>query len=243
MILDKEVFIKVNARTVPHFRSLGYITGKNKMLKVNTSDLNSGSHFRINVSCDCCNHQHRIEYRQYIKKIEFDGKYYCRENKCFTQKVKLSTIEKYGVSNTSKLMEKQNKWKSTNMERYGVENVFQSEEKKEKIKASQIQRGMRVPDENSYKKYRNRASYKCKLRAKEIIKNWDGKDFYDGEYIRDNFNLHFNDAQYPTIDHKISVLYGYLNNIPIEEICDINNLCLTKRSINSKKKSKNKFGI
>lgn len=64
-------------------------------------------------------------------------------------------------------------------------------------------------------------------------------DFYDGGYIKENLNLDATDRLYPTIDHKISVYHGFMNNIPPEEICDINNLCITKRSINCSKGSTN----
>lgn len=43
-------------------------------------------------------------------------------------------------------------------------------------------------------------------------------------------------TNYPTIDHKISVYYGFINNISPEEIGDISNLCITKRWINSTKR-------
>ena len=54
-------------------------------------------------------------------------------------------------------------------------------------------------------------------------------------FINNNFNLHSSSKQYPTIDHKLSVLYGFINNISPLEIGSINNLCVTKRSLNSKK--------
>lgn len=37
------------------------------------------------------------------------------------------------------------------------------------------------------------------------------------------------------IDHKISVYYVYINNIPTSEIGSLENSYITKRSINSKK--------
>jgi hypothetical protein len=47
--------------------------------------------------------------------------------------------------------------------------------------------------------------------------------------------LQSSDGCYPTIDHKNSVFYGFMNNIPPEDISDISNLCITKRFINSSK--------
>jgi len=76
---------------------------------------------------------------------------------------------------------------------------------------------------------------------KNIIENWNGYDYYDGEYIKDNLNLCHNNENYPTIDHKISVSYAFLNKISEEEICNISNICITKRKINSSKNKNNEI--
>ena len=54
--------------------------------------------------------------------------------------------------------------------------------------------------------------------------------------ILNNFKLDHNDPNYPTIDHKISVYYGFKNSIDPNIIGSIDNLCITKRSINSSKR-------
>ena len=61
-------------------------------------------------------------------------------------------------------------------------------------------------------------------------------DYYDGEYIQEYFELEHNDKRYPTIDHKISVYYGFVNKIEASVIGSESNLCITKRSINSSKR-------
>ena len=50
--------------------------------------------------------------------------------------------------------------------------------------------------------------------------------------------LNSNDKNYPTIDHKISIFCGFKNGISCI-IGNINNLCITKRGINSSKNKKN----
>jgi hypothetical protein len=70
---------------------------------------------------------------------------------------------------------------------------------------------------------------------KFLLEKWDGIDYYDGEYIKDNFNLSHTDPLFPTLDHKISIIYGFKNDIPLEDISKIENLCMTKRKINSSK--------
>jgi hypothetical protein len=126
MLITKEVEIIVNACVVPYFRNLGYKTGRNQNLIVSIEHLNKGSHSSVEVSCDICGVINNMPYKSYLNIIDFDGKYYCRVNKCFTRRVKLGTIKKYGVDNTSRLKSFQNKWKKTNLEKYGVENTFQS---------------------------------------------------------------------------------------------------------------------
>lgn len=85
--------------------------------------------------------------------------------------------------------------------------------------------------------------YKRKVRnitnrfKKELYEKWDGSDYYDGEIIKGYLSHTHVHIFYPTIDHKISVLFGFINNIPIEEVGDISNLCITKRYINSMKNS------
>ena len=98
-----------------------------------------------------------------------------------------------------------------------------------------------IPDENleGFKLYNRLCRKYTNRNKKELLENWNGLDYYDNEYIKDNFNLNHLDPRYPTIDHKISVKYGYLNNIDTKIIANIDNLCLTKREINSSKREKN----
>lgn len=73
---------------------------------------------------------------------------------------------------------------------------------------------------------------------KILFDNWNGIDYYDGDYIKDNFNLMRYSPLYPNVDHKISVSYGFLNLIDEETISNIDNLCITKKIHNQRKHSK-----
>jgi len=88
---------------------------------------------------------------------------------------------------------------------------------------------------NDYLLYRNECRRFTRSNTKELFDNWDGCDYYDKSKIINNFNLSHNDVNYPTIDHKRSVYYGYVNDIDASIIGSIYNLCITKRSINSSK--------
>ena len=88
---------------------------------------------------------------------------------------------------------------------------------------------------NNFEKYGKKVR---KLTKNELLEKWNGYDYYDGEYIKINFKLKHTNNQYPNIDHKISIKYGFDNNLTPEFISDINNLCLTKRINNLKKGAK-----
>jgi len=156
-------------------------------------------------------------------------------------KIKDTCVEKYGVSSYTKTIECIEKTKKTNLEKYGFEYTNQSKEGKLKRKLTRINKGSQIPDEklSDYIVYRRKIDNFTDVNRKKLIELWDGYDFYDGEYIKDNFNLDYTDRLYPTIDHKVSVYYGFINGIDIDEIANFNNLCFTKHYLNSKKREKN----
>lgn len=127
----------------------------------------------------------------------------------------------------------QNRAKDTLIEKYGVDNPFKNKEIQDRIHI--INENKFKIDRTSYNDYKSKVLYITYSIKDKLFENWNGYDYYDGEYIKNFLSLHWNDKKFPTIDHKKSCIYGYLNNIPVEEIADINNLCITKRAINSSK--------
>ena len=89
---------------------------------------------------------------------------------------------------------------------------------------------------DNYLLYRNECRRITNSNIKNIMIEWDGIDYYNKEDISSNFTLPHNDPGYPTIDHKESVYFGFTNNISPEDIGSNNNLCITKRGINSTKR-------
>jgi hypothetical protein len=208
-------------------------------------------------TCDKCSH---IKLKE-TNKEKYGVEYYSKLDE-HSERVKKTSIEKYGVehySKTSKYIERRDK---TNMEKFGYINPFMDVEK---IKNVFIDR-YGVDNPSKVKEYRDSADistrstrenngtwislsektdwklYKDKVRSltRKNVKllDWDGTDFYDGEYIKENFSLHHFDSNYPTIDHKISIFDGFINNKSIEEIASVDNLCWTKRIINITKNKK-----
>ena len=173
------------------------------------------------------------------------------------EKIKNTCLEKYGSNNPSRIEKFKEKRKNTMLERHGVEYYVLNKDFLEKSQqTSMINYGtlhpmmsekMKTVREAYYIKmgyniltdefdiYKSKVYSLTKKVKKDLLNNWNGKDYYDGEYIRDNFNLPYHDINYPTIDHKITIFEGFKNNIDAEIIADISNLCFTKRCINSRK--------
>jgi hypothetical protein len=260
MILDKQAEVKISSSNYKYYKELGYLFNNGDTIIVDVKDLTIGSKSIVNIECDYCNQIKQSTYRNYLINIKKMNKFACHG--CGYQKNKELNMIKYGVENTlcldhvinSRFLTNIKKYggkspfssktvkdkaKLTNIEKYGFENVFQNIEIIEKIKKTNFNNNRWSLDYNNYSIYRRRVTLLTNKIKRELINNWDGYDYYDNEYIKENLNLHYNSRNYPTIDHKVSVLNGFINNISPEDISDINNLCITKKYINSKKSNLN----
>lgn len=230
------------------------ICGNEKNLKYQVYNKNLTKYNFYGCSIKCSD----IKYRKTC--IEKYGVESSSQSEVVKDKFKKTCIEKFGFSNPNKDLDIRKKISKTNIQRYGCVNPFESQKiknmikdsnlgkygfeyasqsgyVKEKIKKTRIKNGYQIPDEllSEYRIYRRKVDNLTNLIKDEFIRNWDGYDYYDNEFILNNFNYKSNDKRYPHFDHKISVYYGFINGIPCEEISAVNNICLTKGYINSKK--------
>jgi len=187
----------------------------------------------------------------YSKTDEFKNRI-TEQKEVSMEKSKHTFLEKYGVEFYSQTDEYKNiynakkndiilKNKETCLDRYGFDNVSKVPKIKKAMIDTKIERGIIVPEHllsewELYKKNVRQITNKFK---KELYENWNGIDYYDGENIKGYFSHTHTHRFYPTIDHKNSVYYGFLNNIDPSEIGSIKNLCITKRFINSTKSKMN----
>jgi hypothetical protein len=161
------------------------------------------------------------------------------------EKIRKTFSEKYGVDSfsktddwkskyLSKINEIQSKKRETCLEKYGVENVSQIKEVYDKIIKNKIENNQIIPDDKltDWVVYRRKVRRITNSNKKKLMENWNGFDYYDNEEIRANFFYSHTHRFYPTIDHKVSVFYGFNNNIEPETIGNIENLCITKRFLN-----------
>ena len=147
----------------------------------------------------------------------------------FKENIKKILKEKYGTENFYEIKNKVNKrvFKSLDLNHLLNQSFELSEEKYSDFKITQ-----------EYLLYRNECRRITNKSIKNLYENWNGLDFYDGEDISININLPHNHREYPTVDHKISIYYGFVNKISPDDIGNINNLVITKRAINSSKREK-----
>ncbi len=141
-------------------------------------------------------------------------------------KVKNTKLEVYGdenYNNTSKMID-------TKHERYGCYYINPEKSYNSKVYSGVIKTGDVLTDWNFYKREVARYTRKNK---KKLYENWNGTDHYDNELIKDYLSYNHVHRFYPTIDHKLSVFFGFANDISAEEIGHLDNLCITKRYLNS----------
>lgn len=239
MIISKVVKINIERRNITYYRKLGYALKVNTKLIVPTKQLMIGAKNKIIVSCDICHKKYNVVYKDYLKSHRTHNFDTC--NKCKFEKSKITNNEKYGCDAPLQNNDILDKYLKTNNEKYGGNSSSCSQSVLDKQRKTRISNGIEIPSDrslNDFNKYSNRVRNLSKKYKKELINNWNGKDFYDGEYIKDNFNLKSYDRLFPTIEHKISVYYGFMNDIPEIEIAKSDNLAITKRFINSSRGNK-----
>jgi hypothetical protein len=166
------------------------------------------------------------------------------------EKIKKTFLEKYGVEHFSQseiwkkkfiegLEQMEKKKIETCLEKYGVNNVSKVPEIVGKGLSTKIEKNIIIDPEliEPWEKYKREVRKFTKRNTTKLYENWDGNDFYDGELIKKYLGLSHVHRFYPTIDHKISVFYGFQNGISSEEIGSLDNLCITKRYLNSIKRT------
>ena len=262
MILSKNVKVKIYSKNINYYKKLGLTKIKNNdIIDIEIEKVSYGSHILVDVCCDICNANKKLKYFKYLKNIKRQGYYTCSQ-KCGNTKRKKTNIEKYGSEFILQSDYGKEKVGNTNVEKYGFINPFMSNDIKLKIKKSCIEKyGFEYPMSNNLIKdksiktridngtilnikssefilYKNIVRRITRQNILTLLKEWNGFDYYDEEYIKSNFDLDANNVNYPTIDHKISLTYGYINSIDPCQIGSIENLCMTKRCINSSKNSK-----
>jgi hypothetical protein len=112
-----------------------------------------------------------------------------------------------------------------------------SEESWKKGLETRKKNGNLIEDLN-WKQYWKRCDWLTRKIRKQMLETWDGYDYIDGEYIKDNLKLHYSDKNYPTLDHIKPRSQCFKEGLSPYEATQSENLKWTKRINNSKKYNK-----
>jgi hypothetical protein len=239
MLITKTIEIKISRANIKHYEQFYFNLKLNKHMIIPVEQLTRGSHIIIDASCDICNEKYSIIYKDYFKshnKHNFDV---CNKHKY--EKSKITNNIRYGCDAPLQNKNILNKFFETNNERYGGNSSSCNREILNKQRRTRLKLNHEMPlkDVKEFKKYSNRVYHHTRKIKNKVFENWNGYDYYDNTYIKENLNLNNYDKLYPTIDHKISIYYGFTNNISDREIAKEENLVITKRYINCSKGFKN----
>lgn len=241
MLLDKFIDIKLNGKTIQKYRDKGYEGIPQQVITVKIEDLIPTSHYKVRCQCSNCAKVVLNTYKAYVKYLENQSMYVCKS--CIGIKQRKTSLKRYGAEHHNQTDEGKRIRKNTNLERYGVETYFLTEEFlsssliREKVFEAHVKSGRWISKEKKeeFRKFTRRCRSRT-YRIKSIVyANWNGYDYYDGEYIKHHLDLHYMHENYPVVDHKISIFFGFKNGISIDILCDVKNLVITKRKNNLKK--------
>ena len=168
------------------------------------------------------NYNNIDKIKEFWKNVDDD---YMKE---FVNKIKYSKDMKYGDENYNN----SNKMYNTKLERYGFYYTNTEKTYNTKVENGIIKTGDVLKE---WQLYKNSVKSFTRKNKKSLYENWDGYDYYDDEFIKGYLSNSHTHRFYPTMDHQISVFYGFKNSIDPNFIGSIENLCITKRFINSTK--------
>ena len=249
MFVETTIPNKWNSKNKKHFTDLGY-----KYTKMGDEFFFDINHIKrkdtfVKIQCDLCNTVWDGKYCNSInKELHLCERCSHKGDRNHFFGVKHSSETKNKISKKNKGNKAWNKNLKTPFDKETTDRMSMLAKKrwKDGVYTEQSKIKLRKTFENmgrwisldamgEWEKYKIIINRLTKRKKKELFEMWDGYDYYDGEYIKDFLNEKFTSPLYPTIDHKISKIYGFNNNIDIENIIAINNLCITKRRLNGKK--------
>jgi hypothetical protein len=136
----------------------------------------------------------------------------------------------------------QGKWVKENM---GEERAERASHMRKSWGENSWKKGLVTRKENgniiedpTWKQYWKRCDWLTSKARKIMVDDWDGYDYIDGEYIKDNLKLHYSDKNYPTLDHIKPRSQCFKEGLSPYEATQPENLKWTKRINNSKKHNK-----
>jgi hypothetical protein len=138
MLLSNEIKIEVTNNNLKYHQRSNKSLEVGDILVIKLDELSINSGLKVDVKCDYCGFEFKMEYRKYLRSIRVIEKNSCKNISCSNSKVKESNNSKYGVSNVMQITKNKDKAKNTNIEKYGVSHPMQLDEFKEKVKETNL---------------------------------------------------------------------------------------------------------
>lgn len=132
-LIDTNIEIEITSRNVTYYRRKGYVIKKVPCTAlINSKDVNSSHTINLPVKCDYCGKEYTLSSKKCKSIIKKNEKFACL--KCGDLKRIEHMQNKYGVNSPAQLPDFNEKVRNTSLEKYGAEHYTQSEIVKERRK-------------------------------------------------------------------------------------------------------------
>jgi hypothetical protein len=171
MIITKSIKLKITKMNINHIISKGYDVKLKDIIEIKPEDLNCGSHIIIDVKCDVCGKEKKLAFQKYFKSIK-NANFYACSSKCAQEKVKKTSIKKFGKEYYMQTDEYKDRVNLTDIEKYGCHHT-QNSEVKEKQRNSIIKK---YGVDNYFKSDEFKENNNKILESKGVINNFQLKE-------------------------------------------------------------------
>lgn len=156
--LPQTVVVNWHPNNIKHYTAKGYIyTKTGQPLEINVEDIVPTANVKVTVICDCCGKEYQVTMTNYTRSMKDSGSVVCYD--CKFDKTKQTLQDRYGVDAPSKIQGYSEKARVTCLERYGVENAMQLKSTQAKAKQTLYQHyGVTVPLKSEELKHKAKQS-------------------------------------------------------------------------------------
>lgn len=138
MILNSAIEIEITEKNLRYYQRSNRDINIGDIFSIPLDQLSPNSGLKVDIRCDYCGDEFKMEYRKYLRSIKIIDKNSCKKKTCSSSKVKESNLKKYGVQNVMHLSENVDKARQSNLQKWGVNHPMQLEEIKDKIKKTNL---------------------------------------------------------------------------------------------------------
>lgn len=139
---------------------------------------------------------------------------------------------KYNVINVSQLPFVQQAIQVTSLAKYNSNNYLSSVLRR--TREEELGKWIPLALINEFDKYHRLCIIETRKHIKKLMLEWNGKCYYTNQILLTD-KKQYNNPLYRSVDHKISIYDGFMNNVDPAIIGGFDNLCICSRAYNSEK--------